>query len=214
MPIKVSIVEDQQATRDMLAALARGSEGFICDGAYANAETALKRLPTERPDVVLLDLELPCMSGVEFIAAATARQPGLRILVLTIHDDPVRIFTALEAGASGYLVKPVAPAKILEAITEIHNGGAPMSSQIARLVVKTFHHRGEARSELEVLTPREDEMLRLVAQGFHSSEIAGRLGISPRTVGTHLRNIYEKLHVHTRAHAVAKYLRQPPPPAV
>lgn len=208
MPIRVSIVEDQQATRDMLAALVRGSAGFACDGEYADAETALRRIPREKPDVVLLDLELPCMSGVEFITAITSRQPDLKILVLTIHDNPQEIFAALEAGASGYLVKPVAPAKILEAVQELHDGGAPMSSQIARLVVRRLHQRGQSRTELEGLTPREEELLRLISQGNSSKEISTGLNISPRTVGTHLRNIYEKLHVHSRTQAVAKYLRK------
>jgi DNA-binding NarL/FixJ family response regulator len=206
--IKVVTVEDDDEFRGHLAALIGGANGFHCIGSYRSAEIALKHLPVEQPSVLLLDLELPNKQGDELIAEIAARWPKIAVLVLTIHDDPARIFPALEAGAVGYLVKPVAPVGLLDAITDAHAGGSPMSSQIARLVVKTFQVRGKLKQELEALTVREEEILNHVAKGFQSKEIADTLGISPRTVGTHLRNIYEKLQVRTRAQAVAKYLRQ------
>jgi len=206
--IKVVTVEDDDPLREHLAALIGGTQGFRCIGSYRTAETALKHLPVEQPDVLLLDLELPDTQGIELISDVVARWPKLAILVLTIHDDSARIFEALEAGASGYLVKPVPPAKILEAISEVHNGGAPMSSQIARLVVKTFQQQGRSRQELDTLTSRETEILDRIARGLETKEIAAALDISERTIGSHLRNIYEKLHVHSRAAAVARFLQR------
>jgi DNA-binding NarL/FixJ family response regulator len=207
VPIRVSIVEDNDPFREHLAALIGGAQGFSCSGAHRTAEQALKRIPVEKPDIVLLDLELPHLPGEECIRELKARLPGLEIVVLTIHDDSRRIFDALEAGATGYLVKPVAPAKILEALTEAAAGGAPMSSQIARLVIHTFHERGQRKQELKQLTAREEEILAYVAKGYQSPEIAAELGISLSTVSTHLHHIYEKLQVRTRVGAAAKYLR-------
>jgi DNA-binding NarL/FixJ family response regulator len=206
--IKVATVEDDDEFRGYLAALIGGADGFHCIGSYRSAEIALTHLPVEQPEVLLLDLELPGKQGLQLISEIIARWPKIVVLILTIHDDSARIFPALEAGAVGYLVKPVAPTRLLEAIAEAHAGGSPMSSQIARLVVRAFQRRCKIKSELENLSPREEEILSHVAKGFQSRDIAESMGISPRTVGTHLRNIYEKLHVHSRAHAVAKYLRQ------
>lgn len=206
MKTRVTIVEDEDAYRESLAVLLNGSPGFECAGAYANAEQALKALRFETPDVLLLDLELPRMSGEEFIRQVSVRWPQVRILVLTVHDEPRRIFDALEAGASGYLVKPVPPAKLLEAIAEAAAGGAPMSSAIARLVLATFRERGRHKHELEALTAREAEILALLAKGHRYQEIASELGIALRTVGTHVHHIYEKLHVRSRAEAAARYL--------
>lgn len=204
--IKVVTVEDDDPFREHLAALIGGAQGFRCVGAYRTAEAALKHLPVGQPDVLLLDLELPNTQGLELLSEVVVRWPKVGIVVLTIQDDSARIFEALEAGAIGYLIKPVSPARLLEAIAEAHAGGSPMASQIARLVVKRFQQQGHARRELDALTSREREILEQVAHGLQSKEIADEFGISERTIGSHLRNIYEKLHVHSRAAAVARFL--------
>ena len=204
--IRVTLVEDDSEFREHLRALIGGSAGFDCVGAHASAERALGGVPIEKPEVVLLDLELPGKSGLDLIAELNVVHPEIEIVVLTIHDDTNRIFAALEAGASGYLVKPAAPVRILEAITEARNGGAPMSSQIARLVVKTLHERGRSKKQLDRLTLREQEILGWLAKGFRYQEIADQLGISIRTVSTHLHNIYDKLHVRSRGAATARFL--------
>lgn len=207
MNTRVSIVEDKDDYREHLAALIGGADGFSCTGDHRTAEDALKRIPSEKPDVVLLDLGLPKMSGLDLIPKLKARLTEVEILVLTVHKDPERIFAALEIGATGYLVKPAPPAKILEAIADVRAGGSPMSSQIARLVVKAFHQRGQNKKDLEVLTHREQEILGLVAKGHRTKEIADELKISAHTVAAHLYNIYDKLHVHSRAAATAKYFQ-------
>ena len=204
--IRVSILEDNDPFREHLAALIAGASGFCCVGAHRTAEAALKRIPVEKPQVVLLDLELPNKSGLDCILELSARLPALQILVLTICDDTRRIFQALEAGACGYLVKPISSVRLLEAIADVRAGGAPMSSQIARLVVKTFHQRGRSKKQLDRLTLREEEILGWLAKGFRYQEIADQLGISIRTVSTHLHNIYDKLHVRSRGEATSKFL--------
>jgi DNA-binding NarL/FixJ family response regulator len=206
--IKVATVEDDDDFRGHLSALIGGANGFCCIGDYRSAEAALKHLPVEQPNVLLLDLELPNKQGDELIPEFAARWPKMAILVLTIHDDPARIFPALEAGAVGYLVKPVAPTRLLEAIAEAHAGGSPMSSQIARLVVRRFQDQGRARQKLDSLTPRETEILDHIARGLYTKEIATMLGISDRTIGSHLRKIYDKLQVHSRSAALAKFLNR------
>lgn len=205
--IRVSIVEDHNGFRDGLAVLLNGSPGFKCSGAHATGEQALKAIQNEKPDVLLLDLELPEMSGEALIREVKIRWPTIEILVLTIHDEPRRIFEALEDGATGYLVKPVPPAKLLEAIAEVRVGGSPMSSAIARLVIDTFQHRAKRRQTLEQLTAREDVILALLAQGYRYQEIANKLSISVLTVATHLHHIYEKLQVRSRTEATARYLK-------
>jgi len=208
MTTNVSIVEDDDEFREHLVSLVRGAPGFVCAGVHSTAEAALKHVPHDKPDVLLLDLELPGKSGLECIRDFKARLPKLEILILTICDDSKRIFQALESGATGYLHKPpTSSVEILNAITEIRAGGSPMSSGIARLVVKTFQQRGRTRQEVERLSPREQEILELVSRGRQTAEIAGALHISPATVSTHLHRIYEKLHVHSRTAATAKYLR-------
>ncbi|HKX62421.1 MAG TPA: response regulator transcription factor [Verrucomicrobiae bacterium] len=204
-PIRVSVVEDTAVYREHLVALINGAPGFACAGAHGSAESALSHVVRERPDVLLLDLGLPRRSGDECLRELKEKLPGLEVLVLTMHDEPKRIFKALEAGASGYLIKPVAPASLLEAISEVRQGGSPMSSPIARLVIRTFHQRGSNNAHLKSLTPREDEILKFLAQGLHTSEIAAALKISKRTVGSHLHHIYDKLHVASRSQAVAKF---------
>ena len=156
--------------------------------------------------VLLLGLEWPNTQGLELISTVVARWPKLAILVLTIHDDSARIFAALKAGVMGNLIEPVSPAKLLEAIAEARAGGSPMSSQIARLVVKRLHEQGRSKEQLTTLTPREEEILHHVSTGRQTKEIAELLDISARTVSSHSRNIYEKLHAQTRSQAVAKFL--------
>ena len=204
--IRVILVEDDDEFREHLQALIGGSVGFDCVGAHGSAETALKSVSIETPEVVLLDLELPGKSGLDLIAELNLKHPEIEIVVLTIHDDTNRIFAALEAGSSGYLIKPVAPARILEALMDVHHGGAPMPSQIARLVVNTFHAPKPAQSSTEKLTRREEEVLRQIAQGARSKEVADTLKIAVPTVQTHLQHIYEKLHARSRSEAVAKFL--------
>jgi DNA-binding NarL/FixJ family response regulator len=205
--LKVATVEDDDEFRGHLAALIGGANGFRCIGSYGTAEVALKHLPVEQPDVLLLDLELPGKQGDQLISEIAARWPKIAVLVLTIHDDSARIVPALETGAVGYLVKPISPARLLDAIAEAHAGGSPMSSQIARLVVRRFQDHGRSRQKLDLLTPREAEVLDQIAHGLSTKEIAGLLEISERTIGSHLRKIYDKLHVHSRTAAIARYLR-------
>jgi RNA polymerase sigma factor (sigma-70 family) len=204
-PIRVTVVEDNAACRRSLVALIQGTPGFTCSGAHADASLALKSLKTESPDIILLDLELPGMSGDQFLPLARVSASRAQILVLTIHDEPDRLFRALEAGASGYLIKSPPPARLLESILEVYSGGSPMSASIARMVIRTFHERGRAKQTLESLSPREAEVLRLLALGLRYKEIATSLGISPRTVGTHIHRIYEKLHVRSATEASLKY---------
>jgi DNA-binding NarL/FixJ family response regulator len=204
-PIKVSVVEDHQQTREMLFALISLSPGLVCTGAHSNPGDALKKLAAEKPDVLLLDLELPGIHGEDLIVALAKNSPRPQIIVLTVHSEPERLFAALEAGAIGYLVKPAAATEIVAAIKDAHSGGSPMSSQIARLVIQTFNRRGQSKQLCDDLTPREEEILRLLAQGQDGKEIADLLSIAPRTVGTHLHHIYDKLHVNSRLKAVAKF---------
>jgi DNA-binding NarL/FixJ family response regulator len=208
--IRVTIVEDDDSFREHLSALIGGTPGFRCLGSYRTAETALKHLAAEQPDVLLVDLELPNTQGIGLISDALGRWSKLTVVVLTICDDTPRIFEALEAGAIGYLIKPVSPARLLEAIAEAHAGGSPMASQIARLIVKRFQQQSRSREELDALTPRETEVLENIARGLQTKEIGELLGISERTIGSHLRNIYEKLHVRSRAAAVARFLQKRP----
>lgn len=205
--IKVSIVEDNDTIRDSLAAILNGSPGFCCLCACRSAEEAVRKLPSDPPDVVLMDINLPRMSGIECVRELKPRLPKSQIIMLTIEEDARRVFQSLEAGAAGYLVKNLPPARVLEAIEEVHRGGSPMSSQIARMLVQTFHQRGQSKREEENLTPRETQILALIAKGYRSKEVATALEIATPTVETHLRNIYEKLHVRSRAEAVARFLQ-------
>lgn len=205
--IRVALVEDNDAMREGLKMVLSGSPGFTCVCALADAESALHRIPLEQPDVVLMDIHLPGQSGIECVRQLRAQIPNLRIIMLTIEANSQRVFHSLQAGASGYLVKNLPPAEILECIQEAHRGGAPMSSQIARMVVQSFHQRGAASSPQQHLTPREAEVLDLFAQGYRTKEVAESLTISTGTVESHLRNIYAKLHVRSIAGAVAHSLR-------
>jgi DNA-binding NarL/FixJ family response regulator len=208
--IRVAIVEDNASVRMGLAAILNLTPGYQCNCVCGSTEEALRILPQHSPEVVLMDINLPGQSGIECVRALKARVPSTQIIMLTIEEDSERVFRSLEAGATGYLVKSEPPAEILRAIEEVHLGGSPMSSQIARMLVRFFHQRTPAPSPDENLTPREAEILRLVAKGFRSKEVADSLSIGLQTVETHLRNIYTKLHVRSRAQAVAKYLRVEP----
>ena len=205
--IRVSIVEDDDRIRNSLKALIDGSEGFACVSAHPNAEETLRQLTTTRPDVGLLDINLPEMSGIECIPKIKERLPTAKILMHTVYEDEDKLFRSLRAGAHGYLLKRTPPAKLLEAILDVHAGNSAMSSQIARLVVKYFHQIGPAEGTAK-LTQREVEILQHLSRGYQNKEIASLLNIGFDTVRTHLRNIYEKLHVNSRTEAVIKFLGQ------
>jgi len=206
--ITVAIVEDDQGIRETLIRLLDGAPGFRCLGTFATGEEALLWLPKMAPAVVLVDINLPKMSGIDLVAALKASDTAMHFLVLTVYEDSAKIFQALAAGASGYLLKRVPPAKLLEAVREVHEGGSPMSSSIARQVVQSFHRMGSAKRESDNLSPREQEILQLLTDGFLYKEIAEKLSIGRETVRTYIRRIYEKLHVRTRTEAVVKHLRQ------
>ncbi|MDQ6631328.1 MAG: response regulator transcription factor [Verrucomicrobiota bacterium] len=207
MTTKVAIVEDDSGLRESLAILINGSSGLQCVATYSTAEAALKKLPLDWPDVVLMDINLPQMSGIECVAQLKLLRPSLQIIMLTVYVDNERIFKSLQAGASGYLIKQTAPAELLAAVADVQRGGAPMTNTIARRVVQYFQQRKPSK-ESENLTSREQEILDLIAQGYRDKEIADKLSVSVRTVGTHIRNIYEKLHVHSRTEAVLKFLNK------
>ena len=202
--IDIAIVEDEDDVREGLAMLINGSEGFRCVQTYSSAEKALPDIVKNKPDVVLMDINLPGISGIECTRQLKACQPGLPIMVLTVYDDDEKIFESLKAGACGYLLKKTPPAKILEAIVELYDGGSPMSSRIARKVVQTFQAIGASSEETENLSKREHDILFYLAKGYRYKEIAEALFISIETVRTHLRNIYDKLHVRSRSEAVLK----------
>ena len=206
MSIKVSIVEDNRGIRESLGQILDCTDGFRLGDACATGEEALRRLVNNPPDVVLMDINLPRMSGVSCVRELKPCLQQTQFIMLTIENDSQRVFESLQAGAAGYLVKNLTPEKILAAIEEVHRGGSPMSSQIARMLVQTFQNDGRSRRQEEELTPREQEILTLLTRGYRSKEAADELGISVQTVHTHLRNIYEKLHVRSRAEAVARYL--------
>ncbi len=207
MPIKVAIVEDNEKIREGLAALIDGSEGFQCTAAYETAEEALRRLPAYNPDVVLMDIQLPKMSGIECVEKLKERDPDLQIMMLTVYEDDEKVFRSLVAGATGYILKRTPPAELLEAIRDLHEGGSPMSDQIARKVVEAFQQMGRSSKETENLSDRELEILAFLAKGYHDKEIADHIFLSIKTVRTHLRNIYQKLHVRSRTEAVLRYLQ-------
>jgi len=208
MSIRVGIVEDDRSVRENLAVLIDGAPGFSCAGACASAEDALKVFSAALPEVVLMDIHLPGQSGIECVARLRRLLPQIQVIMLTVEEDSEQVFESLKAGATGYLVKHVTPEEILEAVAEVHRGGAPMSSHIARKVVTTFRQRAPNGMAGMELTPREEEVLRSLAKGCRSKEIADRLNISTGTVNTHVRHIYEKLHVRSRAEAVARYVSQ------
>jgi DNA-binding NarL/FixJ family response regulator len=206
MNIQIAIVEDEKTVREGLKFLIDGTEGYTCVAVYPNAEEALLEVIDIQPDVVLMDIHLPGMSGIECVAKLKEKKPDFQIVMLTIYEDDEQIFKSLAAGAHGYILKKTPPAKLLEAISEVHQGGSPMSSQIARRVVDFFQVKEVSALENENLSAREQEILSYLAKGYRYKEIADILCISIETVRTHIRNIYEKLHVHSRTEALLKYL--------
>lgn len=206
--INVAIVEDNATVRESLVTILNGSPGFCCDWAYGSAEDALLELPLHPPEVVLMDINLPGISGIHCVRRLKELLPQAQIIMLTIEENSERVFESLAAGATGYLVKNVPPAKILEAIEEVHRGGSPMSSQIARLLVRSFQQGDPPKREQDNLTRREAEVLDFISKGYRSKEVADALSISVQTIETHLRNIYTKLHVRSRVEAVARYLKR------
>jgi DNA-binding NarL/FixJ family response regulator len=206
-PITLSIVEDDRDTRQHLATLLGRDSRLQCLGVHGSGEAALVAIPRENPDVALVDINLPGMNGIECVARLKAVMPGLRVLMLTTYEESDLIFNSLRAGARGYLLKKMVPTELIPAIEQVRAGGAPMSMQIARKVVDYFQRATSAAStpDIDALTPREHEVLTLLAQGCLYKEMSDRLGISMNTIRTHLRRIYEKLHVQSRTEAAAKF---------
>lgn len=204
--ITVAVVEDNDALRDGWSMLLNGSPGFVFVGAYASAEEAMEPIREIAPDVVLMDISLPGITGVECVRKLKSEKTKTSFIMITVHEDSEQVFEALKAGASGYLVKRTPPARILEAIADVMNGGSPMSSHIASLVVRSFQQENVVNPDTLSLTKREQEILALLAKGFRYKEIGEALFISTETVRGHLRHVYEKLHVRSRTEAVLKFL--------
>ena len=207
-PIRVAVVEDDRMVREVLEILLNGSPGFTCVAAYGNGEDALNGLPPLNPDVVLMDINLPGISGIECIVQLRELGVPSLFIMLTIFEDSDAVFQSLSAGASGYLLKQTPPAKLLEAIQEVHAGGSPMSREIARKVIQSFQMPPANRMAESGLTKREEEILLCLIKGLLYKEIADQMCIGIETVRTHLRHIYEKLQVRTRSEAIVKYLQK------
>jgi DNA-binding NarL/FixJ family response regulator len=212
--IGVSIIEDDAPAREILAGWIKRAHDFHYISSYGSAERALAQLPGEKPDVVLMDINLPGMSGIECVERLKLVMPETQFVMLTVYEDADHLFNALAAGASGYMLKRTAREELLAALKDVEAGGSPMSSNIARKVVQSFRRPGRTADGYEDLTNRELEVLQLLACGDLYKEIAEHLGISIPTVNTHIRRIYEKLHVRSRAQAVAKYAHIKPPAGV
>jgi DNA-binding NarL/FixJ family response regulator len=205
MAITVSIVEDDEQARKVLADWIRRAEGFRHISDHGSGESALTVLPQEKPGVVLMDINLPGMNGVECVRQLKAVLPGTQFVMLTVYEDADHIFNALAAGATGYLLKQTPRPELLAALQEVNRGGSPMASNIARRVVQSFQQVSKSAPDTEKLSAREQEVLELLARGYLYKEIAEKLNISVATVNTYIRRVYEKLHVRSRAQAVAKY---------
>jgi DNA-binding NarL/FixJ family response regulator len=206
--ITVSIVEDNEQLRGTLARVISRADGFRCLSHYATGEAALEALPKDGPDVVLMDINLPGMNGVECVRQLKLAAPQILVVMLTVYEDTENIFNALAAGAAGYLLKRTKSSELLEAIREVQRGGSPMTTHIARKVTQSFHKAGPSPQATENLSQREQEVLDLLSQGHLYKEIADKLGISYETVHTYVRRIYEKLQVRTRTEAVARFLKR------
>ena len=207
MPIRVAIVEDDQQVRENLATLIRETNGLECAGTFDSGEQALDGMPRRTPDVVLMDVNLPGMSGVECVRQLKARLPAVQVVMLTVYDDSERIFHALQMGASGYLLKRSTADEIIRAVEDVHRGGAPMSGYIARKVVQSFQRQGPSDKPAENLTKRETDVLEYAARGYTNKEIADALGLSAETVRGYLKTIYGKLHVRSRTEAAIKFFK-------
>lgn len=204
----VAIIEDHPGIRGSLQTWINSSPGFQCVCACADAETALVEVPRVKPDVALMDIQLPGKSGIICTARLKSMMPDLQVIVVTVYRDRDLLFQALKAGASGYLLKRCTPRELLAAIAEVRSGGAPMTREIARMMVETFQQKNIESAPASDLTQQENEILALVAKGLGNKEIAPQIGISYDSVRAHLRRIYEKLHVRCRAEAVSKYLER------
>ena len=205
MTKSVAIVEDDRGLREQLMRILCSAPDVKCVGAFASAEEALKKIPSLKPDVVLMDIRLPGMSGIQCVAELKKNEPAIEIIMVTVYEDNDRIFKALKAGASGYIVKSKSSDQLLSAVRDVGTGGAPMSGHIARKVVQHFHLLSPVKSDTENLSPREQEVLALLATGLIYKEIADELGIGLETVRTYVKNICYKLHVRNRLEAAAKH---------
>ena len=205
MAISVAIVEDDSAVRGIISGWINNSAKFGCVAQYGDATTALTGLPTQSPDVVLMDINLPDMLGIECVRQLKPRMPHTQFVMVTVYGDSEHIFNALAAGATGYLLKRLKRDDLLAALEEVHRGGSPMSTSIARRVVQYFQSQPASARALENLSLREQEVLHFLAEGYVNKEIADRIGLSTPTVATYIRRIYEKLHVHSRAAAIGKF---------
>ena len=209
MPITVAIVEDNADICEDLERVVSNAAGFACAGCCRTAQTALRRIPLLRPDVVIMDIRLPDGSGIDCTAQLKRLMPDLQIMMFTVYEDSEQIFRALAAGASGYLLKRVTPASLLDALRELMSGGVPMTGEIARKVIASFRQNPvtPTNANTDKLTPREHAVLEQLANGLSAKEIASSLEISTDTVNVHLKHIYQKLHVRSRTEAVIAYLR-------
>ncbi|HTA29832.1 MAG TPA: response regulator transcription factor [Candidatus Cybelea sp.] len=205
--ISVSVVDDESSLSQSIALFINGSPGFRCVSTFPSGEAALAGFPAQWPDVILMDIHLSGMSGIECARRLKMIRPEVQIVMLTVYEDPEKIFAALEAGASGYMLKRLTPARLLQAIQEVHEGGSPMSHSIARKVLASFHQAGRAEADRDRLSPREEMVLDCLAKGLTYEKTSSQLNISLDSVRTYVRRIYEKLHVHSRTEAVAKYSR-------
>jgi DNA-binding NarL/FixJ family response regulator len=205
--ISVSIIDDEKELRESIATFINGSPGFRCLSTYGSADVALQSVPADKPDVVLMDINMPGMNGIECVERLKGAMPNVQIVMLTVYEDTDQIFRALAAGATGYLLKRLSPSKLLQAIREVQAGGSPMSNSIARKVVASFQKAKKTDEKQPHLSPREQAVLDCLAKGLTYKQIADQLEISIDTIRTHLRRVYEKLHVQSRTEAVAKYLR-------
>lgn len=206
-PIRVAIVEDDRAVREGLGMIIGATPGYECTGQFYSAEDALRTMNGVIPDVVLLDIHLPGMLGSEAVRVFREKYPSLQILMLTIYDGQDKVFESICNGACGYLLKKTPPAKLLDAIREAHDGGAPMSPEIARKVITLFQQSGPPEKLDEPLTPQETRLLKLLSEGYSYQNSAGQMNISINTVRNYIRSIYQKLHVNTKSEAVSKALR-------
>jgi DNA-binding NarL/FixJ family response regulator len=207
MAIRVAIVEDDAGVRETLKKIVQKAPNLSFDGAYGSAEEALEAIAMNRPDVALVDINLPGKSGITLVAELKGRLPKLQVMMITVYEDGDQIFDSLQAGASGYLLKRTPAVEIVQGIVQLHAGGAPMSAEVARKVVDFFKRRTKVESELKQLSAREMEILRELSKGYRYKEIADHLNIGIETVRTHVHHIYEKLHVESRVEAVMKFVQ-------
>ena len=207
MSISVAIVEDDPGVRQSLKLIVQKAPNLSLSGAYESAEAAFEPINSNRPDVALVDINLPGKSGITLVAELKAKRPKLLVMMITVYEDSDQIFDSLQAGASGYMLKRSRPEEIVAAVEQLHAGGAPMSAEVARKLVNFFQARPANKSDLEKLTSRELEILNELSKGYRYKEIADRLKLGVETVRTHLHHIYEKLHVQSRTEAVVKFMQ-------